>query len=249
MQRFLLPALMLLALLAACGGNDKAPLPDKNEQQVLKQFYFPLPQLKDGLVYEFLDQNSNNVDHFWFYKTVEDQAGNWYLVSTRYNRDFQQDQIVRERIYAEGAHCESYRFIQTDSAGKSLTSDAAITGGVIYPFDVPKDSALVYRFQMEFFLPKDSMTYTVTRDRRFSRFEEGVEWDGKKHRCAVFQSLQHVGVRDTLRGGNWQLDSNSVEEVYAQNIGLIRSSIRLSSGGTLAYKLGARLTMDEFMKK
>ncbi len=242
-----LSAFFCLLLLSACGAPTKTE--QTAAQQTLKGYYFPLPQLKDGLVYEYINIHTNTVDHFWLYKTVEDQTGNWYLVSTRYNTQFQQDQIVRERIYAEGSHCESYRFVQTDSAGKSQTTDAAITGGVIYPFELPKDSTLVFRFQMEFFLPQDSMTYNVTRDRRFRHFDENIEWGGKKQRCAVFQSLQHIGLRDTLRGGNWRLDSSRVEEIYAENIGLIQSTIQISSGGTLAYKLGERLTMEEFINK
>jgi hypothetical protein len=236
----------LLFDVVSCG--DKAP--EKTaELQPLKKYYYPLVELKEGLVYEYLNDSTELIDFFWFFKTVEDEAGNWFLVSTRYNTDFNQDQISRERVYSNGTSAESYRFLQMDSSGQIMMADGRIQEPVMYPFDIPADTNLVYRFKMEFNLPSDpTLTYRFTRDRRFSRLKE-LPIQGKNTPCAVFENMQHLALGDSVKGGHWQIDSSRTTEIYAQNIGLVKTVIRLSTGATSSHSLKARLTMDEFMQK
>lgn len=240
-----LSAFTLLLGFASCGEKTTEKTA---EIQPLKKYYYPLAELKEGLVYEYLNDSTQLIDFFWFFKTVEDEAGNWFLISTRYNTDFNQDQISRERVYANGTSAESYRFLQTDSAGQVMMADGRIQEPVMYPFDIPADTNLVYRFKMEFNLPSDpTLTYRLTRDRRFNRLEE-LPIQGKNTPCAVFENMQHLALGDSTHGGHWQLDSSRTTEIYAQNIGLVKTVIRLSTGATSSHSLKSRLTMSEFME-
>lgn len=234
-------------------SNALEPKPNttdiSGQVQPLKKYYYPLAQLKDGLVYEYTNDSTNLVDYFWFYKTVEDEAGNWFLLSTRYNTNFEQDQIVRERVYAEGTNCESYQFLQSDTSGKSQSAQCRLKETVMYPFDVPKKKDLVYRFQMEFNLPTDpDLTYRVTRDRRFDRLGK-EKYGDKMADCVVFENLLHVAVGDSVHGGHWKIDSSRTTEIYAENIGLVKNVISLSTGTTASHHLTARYTMEEFIAK
>jgi hypothetical protein len=237
---------------SACNNatESKPDATDMSAQvQPLKKYYYPLAQLKDGLVYEYTNDSSNLVDYFWFYKTVEDESGNWFLLSTRYNTKFEQDQIVRERVYAEGTNCESYQFLQADTSGKSQSAPCRLKETVMFPFDVPKKKDLVYRFQMEFNLPADpDLTYRVTRDRRFDRLAQ-EKYADKMTDCAIFENLLHVAVGDSVHGGHWKIDSSRTTEIYAENIGLVKTVLRVSAGGVASHRLTGRYTMDEFIAK
>lgn len=229
-------------------GCESSPAPVADTQP-LKAFYYPLAELKDGLVYEYVNDSTQSIDHYWFFKTVEDEAGNWFLVSTRYNRGFVQDQLIRERVYANGTACEDYRFFVRDSAGHDVAYPCVVSASTMYPFEIPNDSVMVYRFQMTFFLPPDvTMRYRFTRDRRFVRLDE-LPIDGKATKVAVFDNLDFIALSDSVKGGHWNIDSSRVREVYAQGVGLVQLAKQMPSGQVNSIRLRARYPMDSFVVK
>lgn len=242
-----------LLFLLAC--NQPVTPPVTNPQQPLKAYYYPYPNLKDGLVYEYVNDSTQLPDHYWFLKTVEDEAGNWFLVSTRYNAQFVQDQMVREQIYANGTVCQDYRFFVPDAAtNQTNTHIAQITQNTMFAFDIPEKKGQVYRFQILVDLPSYNsstqkevvMNYKVTRDRSFAKFDS-VLFENKKVAVALFDNLDFMAIKDSLNGGNWTVDSSRVTEHYAQNIGLVQITKQLPSKQIHSVRLKRRLTMDEFL--
>ena len=58
---WILTVAVLLSLLSSCD----------DDQQDLRDYYFPLRELTDGLVYEYRDLNYDSLSaDFWYYRTV-----------------------------------------------------------------------------------------------------------------------------------------------------------------------------------
>jgi hypothetical protein len=58
-----------------------------------------------------------------------------------------------------------------------------------------------------------------------------------------------VAIGDSVHGGHWKIDSSRTTEIYAENIGLVKTVLRVSAGGVASHRLTGRYTMDEFIAK
>jgi hypothetical protein len=244
----------LFLCLFAIACNQPTPTPTPNSQ-TLKNYYYPLASLKEGLVYEYVNDSTQQPDHYWFFKTVEDEAGNWFLVSTRYNSQFAQDQLVREQVFANGTVCQDYRFFtENPTTHQTDVFNAKLIQTTMFAFDLPTKPNEVHRFQIQFDLPsydpanKENllMNYKITRDRAFAKFDTLIYQD-KKLPAAIFNNLDYMAIKDSLKGGAWSIDSSRVSEQYVQNIGLVKLTKQLPSGQISSFKLGKQYTMDEFL--
>ena len=244
----------LFLCLFAIACNQPTPAPTPNSQP-LKSYYYPLANLKEGLVYEYVNDSTKQPDHYWFFKTVEDEAGNWFLVSTRYNNQFAQDQLVREQVFANGTVCQDYRFFtENPSTHQTDVFNAQLIQTTMFAFDLPIKPNEVHRFQIQFDLPsydpanKENllMNYKITRDRAFAKFDT-VEYQDKKLPAAIFNNLDYMAIKDSLKGGAWTIDSSRVSEQYVQNIGLVKLTKQLPSGQISSVKLAKQYTMEEFL--
>jgi hypothetical protein len=212
----------------------------------LKAYYYPVNELEDGLVYVYENTTLNNQPEYWLHKTVYDEAGNQFLVSSKYNLLFNQTYMIREWIVADGSLIKDYRIFQQDSAtDKSIISTATINQNVRYPFKAVKADSLAYRFNLDFkILPDTSTEYKITIDRRFDKglkyFWEGDSLDAVQFSCTEYRSMQN-----NTAGGAWDETSKSVE-IYVKGIGLVYKD---SDSKAFPYQniLKKRISMDEFL--
>lgn len=211
--------LLFGSFLLAC--NPETP---ESQTVQLKEYYYPIDSLKDGWVYEYADKATNIVSHFWFFKTVKDEAGDRFLVGVRYNAFYEQSNLSREWIVANGVISKDYKFFVKDSlTGKSDVYTAEISENVVFPFEATKDSVMAYRFSCKFSIPPDTnLTVELVRDRRFSHFDT-YTLNGEEVETAVFKNHDLYDIEDTVNGGFWNVE-NEVTEVYAKGYGLVFQS-------------------------
>ena len=240
--------LLISLVLFSCQSPEPSnTTPESTDLQQLKKFYYPIDDLEDGMVYEYVDEKTGSVVGYWHYSTVKDEAGNRYLIGTNYNPFFEQDQFSREWIVATGTILKDYQFIQTDSAtGKAIMRPAKIEESVVYPFEALSDSSLAYRFRMKFSLLPDTTThYDLVRDRKFGKYMN-YTYDGKERKAVMFNTKEYIDAHNPVEGGSWQLNSD-MTEIFAAGIGLVYTK-KTSQGVNYTHRLKRRFTMEEFIK-
>jgi len=249
--------LLLLANLWACGNtanNNQNPEgnnpPSSYSSDTLKSYYYPLKELENGLVYEYIYPSNQQTAYYWFFKQVKDEAGNWNLVGTRYSANFETEALTRERVYPNGTAYELYQFVVLDTPSqKDKIYPHRISQPTAFPFEIPAKKDQSYRFQSQFNLPPDmTMDYEFTRDRRFSQFLD-YEYQQKKQPAVEFLGYDYLVLNDTTNGGYFTLDSADMKEIFVQNIGLVYAERKAPSGQTVAWALKGRYDMDSFLRK
>lgn len=218
----------------------------------LEEYYYPYVKLKQGMVYEYQNDSTLTTDYFWHYQAQQDDKGIWYLTSARYNLDYEIDQKVTERIYKEGAAAELYEFFLKDKATNQVHSTKMnLIEPTTFPFFIPQDSNpnLVFRFTAKYTVPQNpGMNFTTNKDRKFVGFQK-EKFQNKDVDCAVFEIKQFTQIQDTLKGGDWTMDNIFIKDIYAQNIGLVKSVMIMDKGTTTSHTLVKRYTFQEFESK
>lgn len=225
LQAFILRPLLycsglLLLLLGSCDPSASS----SNEITFnTRPYYFPIDDLKAGWVYEYHTiQNGNGyLSHFWHLTSVID-ANDTFLIWKRYNPLFEQDQYIKEQIFATGAMVKEYYLYAYDSSRQQRQA-YAVQQSAIFPFQAATDSNMVYRYSASMTLPPDFVTVRLNRDRRF----EGVapkpySFEDQSLPAIVFQSKDVYDLEDTTEGGFWS-DERRVYEYYAQGLGLVET--------------------------
>ena len=83
---------LLILLLSGC--ND--------DQRDLRDYYFPLRELTDGLVYEYRDLSMDALTaDYWYYRTIPTDSA-YYFTKAYYQSDFVQTQLYRESMVNNG---------------------------------------------------------------------------------------------------------------------------------------------------
>ena len=220
----------------------------------LQSYYFPFQKLKQGQVYEYINDSTGTIDYFWHYQSMQDDKGNWFLISAKYTPKIELEQKVTERIYKEGVTCELYEFYLKDAATESIkTTKMQLIETVTYPFEIMRDTTpntgSVYRFKAKYTIPQEpNVNFTTNKDRKFVGLtEENI--NNKKTSCAIFDIQQYTEISDTVNGGYWTMDNIQIRDIYAEEIGLVKSIMKMKDGIPTSHTLNNRYTFQEFESK
>lgn len=194
-----------------------------------KDFYFPLEELKEGKVYEYVVVHNNEtyLSHYWFLQSETAADGNNYLVWKRYNPKLEQDQFIREWVIKDGVITKEYKFYVEDSLSQTRKEyPNKVSQNVVFPFYASLDSVMAYRFVCEMRLPPDFLTVKLIRDRKFSESTR-YSYEGKELDAIVFTSMDLYDIENKAEGGFWE-QKRAVAEIYAKGIGLVYSEEKIA---------------------
>ncbi len=201
-------AVLLLSLLSSCG----------NDQQDLRDYYFPLRELTEGLVYEYRDLNHDSLSaDYWYYRTIPTDSA-YYFTKAYYQSDFEQKQLYREVMVNNGILLKDLYLFEGDSTGQQLQARAEVLSPNVFPFQV-KNSEDFYIYQVRFQLPSQPHgSTTVLINRRFSG-DTTYTFQDKTYSAIQFEILGTVDQRDSILGDIEPRFSG--KEIYAERIGLV----------------------------
>jgi hypothetical protein len=215
-SRKLLPILLILSVVVLVLISNKMCQKDKRN---IKEFYFPTNDLLTGKVYEYrsLDGDSLKVE-YWYYRAFDRDSGT-FLSATSYNRIFQIEQIVREKIVDNGSLARDLFLYETNAEnGVQTRIQANIEVPNVFPFEV-KDTTGVFLYKLNYKLPQDSSNRVfLIRNRIFSGDAESFDFKGKKYPTIRFKLKEVFG----SEGEGTAEGSAQGEEIYAQGIGLVQ---------------------------
>ncbi|TXB62006.1 hypothetical protein [Phaeodactylibacter luteus] len=233
----------IFPILAAAAVFAVAPLPScqSGSPKDIRDYYLPLKQLEDGLVYEYRPVAIDSLTPiYWFYRSYLREDG-IYLTGTYYEHDLIPRQIVREELVSNGMLVEDVFLYEAraDSSGLQDRTEVDVLQGAAFPFEVT-DSNGVFLYQLQWSPPQDSgAVITLTKNRRYLK-DTVVAVLGENLDAVVFS------VQELL-----EYDQNGVfeqqyagREVYAKGLGLVYYDKQIGPGMELSYALHRRYPME-----
>jgi hypothetical protein len=213
----------------------------------LKQYYFPLKQLKDApKVYEYVfSTQDTSFKIYWYYQTkvVGDSVN---FIGTAYNGNFEVMLLFNEEQVNNGMRLKSLSYFGVNKDGKSIESKARIEGGSVYPFEA-KDDKSVFINIITYADPKDSLhTTTLTRNRRFLK-ESSYDFKGKPYASVEFEMKEEQADKDPVKGG-WS-KVFKIDETYLRGVGLVYSKRDLGNGLFIESRLNDIISMAELEQR
>ncbi|MEM9848292.1 MAG: hypothetical protein AAF847_10410 [Bacteroidota bacterium] len=210
----------------------------------IKTYYFPLHDLYNGMVYEYNGVDNENLPpYYWFYRSI-DQEESTFLTGMYYDYTFTPQQFIREEKIKNGMLLEELFLYETDTIGKQEQIPVNIAAGNAFPFEV-KDSLGIFLYNINWYSPKDSMNYTLVRNRSYQG-KTTYEYQGKSYRAITFKVRELV---ETEQEGFLKVELTG-EEIYAEGIGLVYTSKKALDGGyEQTYQLKDTYTMEALEQK
>ncbi|MEM1323079.1 MAG: hypothetical protein AAGG75_22635 [Bacteroidota bacterium] len=227
---------LFLLCLWSCQMEDKIQI---------KAYYFPVEELKEGLVYEYNSVGKDSLaPEYWYYKTFEQDSG-LYFTGQYYNYDFEIGQFVSEEVVGNGTLLHQlFMYEPADSNGQQLRFSVEIEVPNVFPFEV-RDSGGVFLYKIKWTSPSQPERRTrLIRNRRYLG-KRPYEFNGEQHEAIAFSTRDLI---ETNEEGYQELQYDG-EEIYAKGIGLVYYRKAIDSNLVLEYQLKGRYKMEELEKK
>ncbi len=205
----------------------------------IRDYYFPLQKLTDGLVYEYHSVNLDTLaPDYWYYRSVETDSA-LYLTSTHYDpATLTPMQLLREEEVSNGMLVNSLYLFENDTTGKQQQIEAEIIAGSIFPFEV-RDSGGIFLFKTTWQSPAQQATYTLVKNRRYIGDTTFV-FNTRSYDAVVFEVKELMEQRQE---GVFEQQYASVEW-YAKDLGLVYFRKDISPTFVLEYRLADRYPME-----
>lgn len=219
----------------------------QNDTLDIRNYYFPVKELSEGMVYEYAFVGNDSVaPDYWYYRSLI-QDGKKYLTSTLYRPNDLSPQIhAREVMVKNGMLLEEIFFYEKDSTGKKeqLTVPVKVVAGNVYPFYV-QDPGGIFLVRLEWAWVQDTLNKNVLiKNRRFAG-ETKFEVEGKKYDAVKFGLKEAV---ENHKNGLWAPPPYPGDETYAKGIGRVHYR-KFIGNQIMEYKLVKRYPMAELEKK
>ncbi len=240
--------ILFVCCFAIVGFCSCLPACKEAPKRDIREYYFPVGQLRAGRVYEYLNTGVSDapVSEYWYYRSFQRDSG-FFLAATFYDQNFQIGQIAREKIVATGALAREYFLYEPDTITQQQAPvPVNIESPNVFPFKV-SDSTGVFLFKLQYHpIWEPDATVTLVRNRRFLGDGPPFKFNGKQYASIRFD------VREKISNDQ---DTNSDveaygEEWYAKGIGLVYSRKIYGAGDlTIENRLTAIFPMAELERR
>ena len=209
----------------------------------LRNFYYPVRQLTEGLVYQYENTGSFDPEAFeyWYYLGI-DQDTALYLSSTRYANGLTPIQVATERVENDGVFLQKLTVYPPDSSGQRQQVDAEILYARTFPFYPDDEQASGYR--VRFVPPSNPDAENVVSLNRYYRGDTVLRILDEDLEAIVFDLAGEVSLRDAREGDISPTFTGY--EIYGRDLGLVEYRRDLGAGGVSGGKLVRRMSMAEF---
>lgn len=232
----IIPFLFLSLLLLSCGSES--------DFRDLENYYFPIDDLKDGLVYEYQHPTFDSVAPFYHYYRNVKSGDSLFLVGMQYNYLFEPQQLTVEEKISNGMLLTESILYQNDGEGKQVAMPMEIEVGSVFPFEV-RDSQGVFVYNVKWHDAVDSSQFTrLIRNRSFAG-----------DTSFIFKEKTYPAVNFLVREKVESFDEGFVEhefntfEIYAQSLGLVYYRKEVTPQLVIEYRLADTYPMSALEEK
>jgi hypothetical protein len=232
-KKIILPLLLFsLLCLTFCRNDGKKDI---------RNYYFPLKALEEGLVYEYTSVNNDSLTPaYWFYRSFISKEG-VYLTGTYYEYELIPLQVVREELVRNGMLIkESFLYERPDSNGLQDRVSLNIQADNIFPFEV-SDSSGIFLYKATWEPISDpGATVTLVKNRRYAG-DTTITYNDRRYDAVIFNVKELIeydkeGVFEQTYDGR---------EIYAKGLGLVYYDKTVADGVAWAYRLNRQYPMEE----
>lgn len=231
-----------LVLSVLCAGLTWSCSDDSNHRNI-EDFYFPVENLAEGLVYEYRHPTDSMAPFYHYFRNVK-SGDSLFLVGMRYNHEFEPEQLTTEEKISNGMLLTQSILYQKDSLGKQVSVPMEIKVGSVFPFEV-RDSGGVFIYNVKFtdFSEPEKFT-TLIRNRSFAG-----------DTSYVFEGRGVPAIKMNVREKVESYDEGFVEhefntlEIYAEDIGLVYYRKDITPDLVIEHKLMNRYPMSVLEEK
>jgi len=229
-QRFFLCLPLIAALSSFISCRERS----------LEPYYYPLEELREGLVYEYRSAgNPGDPPFYWYYRTLEED-GATYLTGTFYDLDFTPFQYVKEERVSNGMLLAEYYLYENDSTGAQVQIAAEIESGNVFSFGAPDPKTMLFSKLSFSSASNPGPVTTLIKNRQFLA-DTTYSYGGKTYEAAVFYVRELIDVEDE---GHVEHEFDG-KEIYAKGLGLVYFRKNVSAGFITEYKLADRYPLGE----
>ena len=220
----------LLLALTSCRGDGA---------QDIRNYYFPLRELKEGLVYEYQPMiNDSLTPAYWYYRSFFTEEG-IFLTKTYYEYELAPLQLSREEVVSNGMLLEDLYLYENDSTGKQQKITVEVLSGSAFPFQV-KDSSGVFLYKIQWHPVSDpEATITLIKNRRYIK-DTTIVFEAEERDAVLFDVRELV---EYDKEGVFEHEYSG-REVYAEGIGLFYYEKKVAGDFQWAYRLKERYPMS-----
>lgn len=242
MKTFFYTLLFTITLFYCCTGCQNDGIRD------IRDYYFPLKELTEGLVYEYRDLGYDSLAaDYWYYHTIPTDSA-YYFTKAYYQGDFLPSSLYREEMVNNGILLRNLSLFETDSTNQQQQAPGEILSSNVFPFQVKEDGTEVFIYQVRFQLPSQphgSTTILINR-----QFQGDTTY--------LFQEEEYPAIHFSLSGAVDQRDSiiGDIEprftgsEIYAKGLGLVFYARDYGAGApSFQHQLVDRYPMTELEKQ
>lgn len=209
------------------------------KERDLRAYYFPMKELKRGLVYEYQSVGPDSFPPaYWYYRSFIN-GDSVFLTGTKYNGRILPEQFVREEMVGNGMLTVENFIYENDSFGRQLQLPVQIIAGDVFPFFVKEEGGVFVHQTRWDSKMADGTSFEITKNRKFIGDTTYTVLD-KELPAIKFQVREAL---DQKRDGTLTLESIG-EEIYAQGVGLVAFKKRFDNGLNLSFELRLRYGMD-----
>ncbi len=236
-----LPVWILCSLTLGCTACQFSP-----EGRDIRNYYFPLRSLTDGLVYEYRPvRNDSLPPEYWYYRSLL-PGDSVFLSATFYERDLLPRQQMTQKMTGQGMILKDLYLYEPDSTRDDvqLQIPVQVVADDVFPFRV-RDNGGVFVYHIHWTPPQDpDATIRLIRNRRYVG-DTTYTFKGERYPAVRFS------IRELL-----EYDANGVfeqeydgEEIYAKELGLVYYRKTISDALELEYALEDRYSMEQLETK
>lgn len=214
------------------------------QNESLQDFYFPLDELRDGMVYEYQSAgDALDPPFYWYYRTLE-QDGATFLTGMYYDHNFTPYQFMREEKVQNGMLLADYYLYENDSTGKQIQIPVEIEGGNVFSFEPPDPNVVLFS-KIRFTAPSAPGTVSALVKNRQYVSDTTYTYAGQTYDAAVFYVRELIDIENE---GHVEHEYDGME-IYARGLGLVYFRKNVSESFITEYKLADRYSMEAFEKK
>ncbi len=229
-------SLFLVLFFSACEPGES--------MRDIRDYYFPMRELKEGLVYEYRAVNNDSLaPYYWYYRSMQTDSG-VYLTGMYYEYDFMPKQFVQEAWVSNGMLLDTLFLYYTDTLDRQQPLAIEIEAGNLFAFRAgPESGVLLYKVKWEDPY-KPGVWTTLIKNRQYVS-DTTWQWQGKKVDAVVFHLKELFAIDEE---GTFEQEYDGME-IYAKGIGLIYTKKQINENFILEYELADRYPMEVLEEK
>jgi hypothetical protein len=211
----------------------------------IRNYYFPLKELKEGLVYEYQPVEQDSLTpNYWFYRSYISKEG-IYLTGTYYEYELLPFQVIREELVQNGMLTqEVFLYERPDSTGRQERIAVDILENSAFPFEV-SDSGGIFLYKISYEPVSDpGASITLVKNRKY-RGDTTFVYNEERYDAVVMDVKELI---EYDKEGVFEQTYTSTE-IYAKGLGLVYYDKRISDELAWAYRLESRYPMEELEEK